>query len=127
MPKLVSCLQIADFSRRAPSFDTPYAVFAAFAAGDERLLNLFGLAMESAVFLDAVVIRTLLLPAVLELFGRRAWWFRARSTTACRGSRSNRLQRPSRRPHSRRLRDDADMSRHSLIQEPAGVTDQWRG
>ncbi len=51
------------------------AVFASFAAGDDRVLKLFGLAMATAVFLDAIVIRTVLLPAVLELFGRRTWAF----------------------------------------------------
>jgi hypothetical protein len=36
-------------------------------AGDDRVLKLFGLAMATAVFLDAIVIRTILLLAVLEL------------------------------------------------------------
>jgi RND superfamily putative drug exporter len=31
--------------------------------------------MASAVFLDAIVIRMVLLPAVLELLGRRTWTF----------------------------------------------------
>jgi putative drug exporter of the RND superfamily len=37
------------------------------------VLAMFGLAMASAVFLDAFVVRMLLLPAVLELLGRRTW------------------------------------------------------
>jgi len=51
------------------------AVFASFAAGNDRVLQLFGLGMATAVFLDAIVIRTILLPAVLELLGRRTWSF----------------------------------------------------
>jgi len=51
------------------------AVFASFAAGDDRVLKLFGVAMATAVFLDAVVIRSILMPAVLELFGRHTWSF----------------------------------------------------
>ncbi len=51
------------------------AVFASFAAGDDRVLKLFGIAMATAVFLDAMVIRSILMPAVLELFGRRTWAF----------------------------------------------------
>jgi RND superfamily putative drug exporter len=51
------------------------AVFASFAAGDDRVLKLFGVAMATAVFLDAVVIRSILMPAVLELFGRHTWAF----------------------------------------------------
>ena len=50
-------------------------VFASFAAGDDRVLKLFGVAMATAVFLDAIVIRSILMPAVLELFGRWTWAF----------------------------------------------------
>jgi RND superfamily putative drug exporter len=49
------------------------AVFGAFAISSDRVLELFGLVMASAVFLDAVVVRMLLLPAVLELLGRTTW------------------------------------------------------
>ena len=49
------------------------SVFAAFAISGDRVLAMFGLAMASAVFLDALVVRMLLLPAVLELLGRATW------------------------------------------------------
>jgi RND superfamily putative drug exporter len=49
------------------------AVFGAFAISGNRVLEMFGLAMATAVFLDAVVVRLLLLPAVLELLGRATW------------------------------------------------------
>ena len=49
------------------------AVFGAFAISGERILEVFGLAMASAVLLDAVVVRMLLLPAVLQLLGRTTW------------------------------------------------------
>jgi putative drug exporter of the RND superfamily len=49
------------------------AVFAAFAISGDRVLAMFGLAMASAVFLDAFVVRMLLLPAVLQLIGARTW------------------------------------------------------
>jgi RND superfamily putative drug exporter len=49
------------------------AVFGAFAISGDRVLAMFGLAMASAVFLDAVVVRMLLLPAVLQLMGRTTW------------------------------------------------------
>jgi len=45
-------------------------VFLAFVLGPQREVKLFGLSLASAVFLDAFVIRSLLLPAVLELLGR---------------------------------------------------------
>jgi RND superfamily putative drug exporter len=49
------------------------AVFGAFAISGDRVLEMFGLAMASAVLLDAVVVRMLLLPAVLQLLGRTTW------------------------------------------------------
>lgn len=49
------------------------AVFGAFAISGDRVLAMFGLAMASAVFLDALVVRMLLLPAVLQLLGRATW------------------------------------------------------
>jgi RND superfamily putative drug exporter len=52
-------------------------VFGSFAGSDNHLLKLFGLSLATAVFLDAVVIRSILLPAVFELFGRAAWRFPA--------------------------------------------------
>jgi putative drug exporter of the RND superfamily len=48
-------------------------VFASFATNPDRVLELFGVALASAVFLDAIVVRMILLPAVLELLGRRTW------------------------------------------------------
>jgi RND superfamily putative drug exporter len=53
-------------------------VFTAFVLGPERPIKLFGLGLASAVFLDAFVVRSLLLPAVLELLGRSTWWFPGR-------------------------------------------------
>ena len=53
------------------------AVFISFAFGNDRGIKLFGTAMASAVFLDAIVIRSVLMPAVLELFGRYTWAFPA--------------------------------------------------
>ena len=54
------------------------AVFASFILGGQRILELFGLALASAVLLDAIVIRCILLPATLQLLGERTWWFPAR-------------------------------------------------
>jgi RND superfamily putative drug exporter len=51
------------------------AVFGAFALSGNRTLELFGVLMATAVFLDAFVIRMVLAPAVLELLGRRTWAF----------------------------------------------------
>jgi putative drug exporter of the RND superfamily len=52
-------------------------VFLAFVLLPERPVKMFGLSLATAVFLDALVIRSLLLPAVLELLGRRTWFLPA--------------------------------------------------
>jgi RND superfamily putative drug exporter len=49
-------------------------VFGAFALGDDLTIKLFGIALASAVLLDAFVIRTVLVPAIMRLLGARAWW-----------------------------------------------------
>ena len=49
-------------------------VFSTFALGDDRVIKEFGLGLAMAVFLDAFVIRILLVPALMQLAGRWAWW-----------------------------------------------------
>ena len=49
-------------------------VFGAFLLTPDRMLQQFGLGLAVAVLLDAVVIRCLVLPAVMQLLGARAWW-----------------------------------------------------
>ena len=49
-------------------------VFASFMLGDERIIKLFGLGLSAAVFIDAVIIRSVLVPAIMQLLGKRAWW-----------------------------------------------------
>jgi len=57
-------------------------VFLSFVLGDERTLKEFGFVLAVAVFLDALVVRCMLLPAVLELLGPVTWrlpaWLDAR-------------------------------------------------
>ena len=50
-------------------------VFASFMLGEDRIIKLFGLGLASAVFIDAVIIRSVLVPAIMQLLGKRAWYF----------------------------------------------------
>ncbi len=52
-------------------------VFAAFALGYDRQLKLFGLGLATAVFIDATIVRLVLVPATMELLGDRNWWIPA--------------------------------------------------
>jgi RND superfamily putative drug exporter len=49
-------------------------VFGAFLLSPERMLQQFGLGLAVAILLDAFVIRCLIVPAVMQLLGERAWW-----------------------------------------------------
>ena len=57
-------------------------VFLSFMLGNERTLKEFGFGLAAAVFLDALVVRCVMLPAVLELLGPLTWrlprWLDAR-------------------------------------------------
>jgi RND superfamily putative drug exporter len=48
-------------------------VFLSFMLGEDRVIKEFGLSLASAVFLDALVVRCLLLPATLSLIGKATW------------------------------------------------------
>jgi putative drug exporter of the RND superfamily len=49
-------------------------VFTAFVFGGQRTIAEFGIGLASAVFLDAFILRTVLVPALMHLFGPANWW-----------------------------------------------------
>jgi RND superfamily putative drug exporter len=49
-------------------------VFASFVLGDQRSIKLFGVGLSVAVFIDATIVRLVLVPATMELLGARNWW-----------------------------------------------------
>jgi RND superfamily putative drug exporter len=50
------------------------AVFMSFVLGDLRVLKLMGLGLATAIFIDATVVRMVLVPATMELLGKANWW-----------------------------------------------------
>jgi RND superfamily putative drug exporter len=50
-------------------------VFGSFVFGDQRQIKLIGLGLAAAVFIDATLVRMVLVPATMELLGDRNWWF----------------------------------------------------
>jgi putative drug exporter of the RND superfamily len=52
-------------------------VFLAFVFSDEVFLKLMGVGMATAILVDATIVRMLLVPAVMQLLGKRAWWLPA--------------------------------------------------
>ncbi|MDP1818705.1 MAG: MMPL family transporter [Acidimicrobiales bacterium] len=49
-------------------------VFLSFVLGEDRIIKTFGLGLATAVLIDATVVRMLIVPAALSIFGRAAWW-----------------------------------------------------
>jgi len=49
-------------------------VFGSFILEDVRIIKLFGLGLGVAIFLDASIVRMLLVPATMQLLGKNNWW-----------------------------------------------------
>jgi RND superfamily putative drug exporter len=52
-------------------------VFGAFILGGQRIIDLFGVGLASAVLLDAVIVRSALVPALMLELGKWNWWIPA--------------------------------------------------
>jgi RND superfamily putative drug exporter len=50
------------------------SVFAAFVLGDDPIIKMFGVGLAVAVFLDATVVRMIIVPAAMSLLDKAAWW-----------------------------------------------------
>ncbi|MER7971669.1 MMPL family transporter [Streptomyces sp. NPDC096080] len=50
------------------------SVFAAFVLSDDIVVKMLGLGLAVSVLIDATVVRLLMVPAVMTLLGRHAWW-----------------------------------------------------
>jgi RND superfamily putative drug exporter len=53
------------------------AVFGGFALGDIAFFQSMGFGLGAAVLLDATIVRSLLVPSVMRILGKRAWYFPA--------------------------------------------------
>ncbi|HEX3802992.1 MAG TPA: MMPL family transporter [Solirubrobacteraceae bacterium] len=48
-------------------------VFAAFVLGGQRIIEMFGIGLASAVLLDGVIVRSVLVPALMLMLGKANW------------------------------------------------------
>lgn len=49
-------------------------VFLSFVLGPDRVIKEFGVGLATAIFVDATVVRLILVPATMELLGEANWW-----------------------------------------------------
>lgn len=52
-------------------------VFGSFVTSDSRIMKLLGLGLAIAIFIDAFIVRVVLVPAIMRLLGRANWWLPA--------------------------------------------------
>lgn len=50
------------------------SVFLAFVPSTDAIIKLFGVALASAVIIDAFVVRLVLVPSLMSMFGKANWW-----------------------------------------------------
>jgi len=50
------------------------SVFAGFIFTDDIIIKQIGFALTIGIFIDAFIVRMTLVPAVMAIFGRKAWW-----------------------------------------------------
>jgi RND superfamily putative drug exporter len=49
-------------------------VFASFVLGGIIIIKQFGIGLAGAIFIDAFIVRTVLVPSLMHLFGKANWW-----------------------------------------------------
>ncbi|MFI1648840.1 MMPL family transporter [Streptomyces avidinii] len=94
------------------------SVFLAFVLSGDRIIAMFGIALAAAVALDAFVLRTLLVPALMHMLGGANWWLPA---WLDRRLPRISIEPPESRPHVElpRQRDAADPAANEDGAEPA--------
>ncbi|WP_329123218.1 MMPL family transporter [Streptomyces sp. NBC_01465] len=85
------------------------SVFLAFVLSGERAIAMFGIGLAAAVALDAFVLRTLLVPALMHLLGGANWWLP--------GWLDRRLPRISIEPPECRTRARIPEQGHTAVEE----------
>ena len=53
------------------------SVFVAFVLGDDPIIKMMGLGLAVAIFVDATIVRIVLVPATMKLMGDANWWLPA--------------------------------------------------
>ncbi|MFF3083612.1 MMPL family transporter [Streptomyces nojiriensis] len=93
------------------------SVFLAFVLSGDRIIAMFGIALAAAVALDAFVLRTLLVPALMHMLGGANWWLPA---WLDRRLPRISIEPPEHRPHARlpKQRPAADLATSEDGAEP---------
>jgi RND superfamily putative drug exporter len=77
------------------------AAFSGFVAGSVVGLQQFGIGLAVAIFVDATIVRALLVPSLMAVFGRWNWWLPTRVARIMRVRPSPLAPKPALRPAGR--------------------------
>ncbi|MGH3077575.1 MAG: MMPL family transporter [Gaiellaceae bacterium] len=72
-----------------------FAAFTGFMAGSLVGLQQFGLGLAAAILIDVTVVRSLLVPSAMKLFGKWNWWLPAALARVVRVEASQLDHRPA--------------------------------
>lgn len=107
------------------------SVFLAFVLSGDRVIAMFGIALAAAVALDAFILRTLLVPALMHLLGGANWWLPrwldrrmpriSIEPPECRAAQNSRATIPGQRADG-----DPSVTGHPLDKELADVLEKER-
>ena len=50
-------------------------VFGSFILGGQKIIKEFGIGLSTAILVDAVIVRSALVPALMQMLGKANWWF----------------------------------------------------
>ncbi|GAC1370927.1 MAG: hypothetical protein NVSMB32_15250 [Actinomycetota bacterium] len=50
-------------------------VFGSFILGGQKIIKEFGIGLSTAILVDAVIVRSVLVPALMQILGKANWWF----------------------------------------------------
>jgi RND superfamily putative drug exporter len=76
------------------------SVFLAFVLGEDAATKMFGLGLATAIFVDATLVRMVLVPAIMTLLGDANWWIPGRLAVAFDPVSGVRLRSPRARSTS---------------------------
>ena len=78
-----------------------FAAFMGFVVGSVLGLQQFGFGLAVAILIDVTVVRALLVPSAMKLFGRWNWWLPPNVARSCRVKPSPLDPKPAASPSGR--------------------------
>jgi hypothetical protein len=93
-------------------------VFGSFILGGQVIIEMFGVGLASAVLLDALIVRSIIVPALMLMLGKANWWLPRALDGCCRTSTSRAKHDKPGIDHQRR-----DLADSAHVLDPVGIAE----